>query len=75
MTLEEKYEALRRAIFEMGKFMRQNPPAVLDGYYDDMELLAVLAGGSQRDPNGEEYCFYFVNKAIKEIEKENGKRI
>ena len=69
MTIEEQNKILKKAIFEMGKFIRQNPPSVLDGFFEYEGILPVLAGGMHRDPEGKEYVYYFVDRAKKEMEK------
>lgn len=53
----------------MGKYCRQNPPFEIDNLLDDeMSLLKILSGGKARDPEGKEYVYYFVDKAMKELE-------
>ena len=49
----------------MAEWIRKNPPADLDLYFKDPELLSILAGGSERDPQGYEYMKYFLEKAQK----------
>ena len=68
ITIEEQNEILKKAIFKMGKFIRQNPPA-LEGFLEDMQLLHILVGGNARDPEGKEYAYYFVDKAAKEFKQ------
>lgn len=63
MTIEEQNKILKKAIFEMGKFIRQNPPSSLDGFFEYEGILPVLAGGMDRDPEGKEYAYYFINRA------------
>lgn len=69
MTIEEQNKILKEAIFEMGKFIRQNPPALLDGFLEDIQLMQTLVGGTVRDPEGKEYAYYFINKAVKELKQ------
>lgn len=69
MTIEEQNKILKEAIFEMGKFIRQNPPAFLDGFLEDMRLMQTLIGGVNRDPEGKEYAYYFIDKAVKELKQ------
>lgn len=69
MTIEEQNKILKKAIFEMGKFIRQNPPALLDGFLEDIQLTQTLVGGANRDPEGKEYVYYFIDKAVKELKQ------
>lgn len=69
MTIEKQNEILKKAIFEMGKFIRQNPPALLSGFFEDIQLMQTLAGGIDRDPEGKEYAYYFIDKAVKELKQ------
>ena len=67
-TLENQLRVTKRALFLMGQHCRNiaaNPS--LDVYLKDMELFQVLAGGGQRDPEGKEFVYHFVDKAIKEL--------
>lgn len=57
------YDALRMAC----KFMRDNPPGDLDMYREYPGLMACLAGGGKRDPEGKEYVNYFLNQAMKKM--------
>jgi hypothetical protein len=49
----------------MAEWIRKNPPADLGLFFKDPELLSILAGGSERDPQGYEYMKYFLEKAQK----------
>ena len=67
-TPENQLKVLKRALFLMGQHCRNiaaNPS--LDIYLHDMKLFQVLAGGEQRDPEGKEFVYHFVGKAIKEL--------
>ena len=65
---ENQLKILKKALFLMGQHCRNvaaNPS--LETYFHDMELFKVLAGGGERDPEGKEFVYYFVDKAIKEL--------
>lgn len=67
-TPENQLKILKRALFLMGQHCRNiaaNPS--LDSYLKDMNLFQVLAGGGKRDPEGKEFVYHFVDKAIKEL--------
>ena len=67
-TPENQLKVMKRALFLMGQHCRNiaaNPS--LDTYLHDMELFKVLVGGEQRDPEGKEFVYHFVGKAIKEL--------
>ena len=57
-----------RALEIAGKMLRKNPMGDLDLY--PIELYRILACGSNRDPEGEEYVSYFLNAAAKELKEE-----
>ena len=67
-TQENQLKVLKKAIFLMGQYCRDfaNNPT-LDIFFEDIALLQALAGGGKRDPEGKEFVYYFVNKAIKEL--------
>ena len=70
-TVENQLKILKKAVFLMGQHCRNiaaNPS--LDTYFNDMELLQILIGGNDRDPEGKEFVYYFVNKALQELDKE-----
>lgn len=70
-SIEQQNKILKRALFKMGKYCRQNPPLEIDNLLDDeMSLLKILCGGKERDPEGKEYVYYFVGLATKELEEE-----
>ena len=66
ITIEEQNEILKKAIFKMGKFIRQNPPA-LEGFLEDMQLLHILVGGNARDPEGKEYLEKWLYEAEQKV--------
>lgn len=68
MTIEEQNKILKNALSKMGNFIRNNPPLDLNAF-NDLQLMSILAGGLERDPQGKEYVHYFINKAIKEENK------
>ena len=45
----------------------------MDWHFEDMERLAILSGGIDRDPKGLEYAAYFLQKAKEKIAKEEEK--
>ena len=45
----------------------------MDWHLEDMERLAILSGGIDRDPKGLEYAAYFLQKAKEKIAKEEEK--
>ena len=71
--LVRKNEILRKAVFLMGKWIRENPSGEMDAYLSDPMMLKTLCGGTSRDPEGKEIAHIFVQKAINELEKEKAK--
>lgn len=71
--LVKKNEILRKAVFLMGKWIRENPSGEMDVYLSDPMMLKALCGGTSRDPEGKEIARIFVQKAINELEKEKVK--
>lgn len=67
-TFSPREKIMFRALKIIGKMLRRNPMGDLDMYPAD--LMKVLVGGENRDPNGEEYVTYFINKAAKELREE-----
>jgi hypothetical protein len=52
------------------KFIRENPASNLDAYLKfGKETVFVLAGGTERDPEGKEFAELFIIKAIEQIGK------
>ena len=67
-TLENQLRVTKLALFLMGQHCREdasNPS--LDIYLKDMNLLQILAGGGERDPEGKEFVYHFVGLALKEL--------
>ena len=63
----EKLRVLEKTLLLIAKTLR-NYPMDIEFYLQDSELMAILANGSERDPEGYEYLGYFISKA-KEGEK------
>lgn len=59
----DKNELIFKAFKKVGKFLREHPPA--DTCYST-EFIAMVAGGMNRDPEGEEWLCYFLNQVIEE---------
>lgn len=70
MTVEMQNKILKRALFNMAKVLRENPPLDMDWFLQDMRRMKFLAGGSERDPEGKEIAIYFVQVAAEEVQKE-----
>lgn len=56
----KQIRVLQKALLLAGKVLRDNPPADIGSY--DFDMLTVLAGGAERDPEGREWAAYFVKK-------------
>lgn len=67
-TFSPREKIMFRALKIIGKMLRRNPMGDLDMY--PAGLIKVLAGGEGRDPDGEEYVTYFINKATRELRDE-----
>lgn len=67
--LYKKYNILRETLYEFGRFLRANPPADLDWFFDNKVPVELLLG--RDDPDGMKYINYFMEKAMKRIESEN----
>lgn len=68
-TPEYQVKMLKRALLNVCQLLRDHP-IDMDWHCEDMERLAILAGGRDRDPKGLEYAAYFLQKAKEEIAKE-----
>ena len=73
MSDREKCVILRSALRKVCKLIRDNPPGDLSEYPPGM--IKLLAGGAERDPEGEEYVHFFLNQAITEYLTEQKERI
>ena len=71
-TLEYKVKMLKQALLDVCQVLREHP-VDMDWYFEDMERVAILSGGIDRDPKGLEYAAYFLQKAKEKIAKEEGK--
>jgi hypothetical protein len=69
MNDTQRVIVLQRAIRLMSKVLRDHP-VVMDWYLEDPDRIAMLTGGSARDPQGEEIASYFVLAAHKELTEE-----
>lgn len=67
-TFSKREMLMFRALEIVGRLLRKNPMGNLDDYPPG--LINVIAGGSERDPEGAEYISYFLNQATKELLKE-----
>ena len=78
MDLSQKIKLLQKTLLKMGTFIRMMPPASLDipkEVYEKCglvfeEYVSLLAGGTIRDPEGKEFIYYFMTKALEELEGE-----
>ena len=68
MNTNDKITIMQIALKKMAKYIRENPPAALFSSKSiPFEIqIALLAGGSTEDPDGERYLAYFLNEATKE---------
>lgn len=71
MTDEMKLKIIRRALQNICKFLRNNPPGDLSAY--PPEMIQCLIGGSS-DPDGIKYLNYFLMEAYQEINKEESEK-
>lgn len=68
-TPEYQAKMLKRALLDVCQTLREHP-LDMDWHCEDMERMAILAGGRDRDPKGLEYAVYFLQKAKEEIAEE-----
>lgn len=68
-TPEYQAKMLKKALLDICQTLREHP-LDMDWHCEDMERMAILAGGTDRDPKGLEYAAYFLQKAKEEIAKE-----
>lgn len=61
-TVKILFIALKKAC----KFIRENPPANIEAYNSEILFKALITGAD--DPDGEEYIYYFLDQALKEVE-------
>lgn len=69
MTDKQRILVLREAIYMMAKVFREHPIET-DWYLEESQRLALLAGGTARDPEGKEWANYFVFKAHEKLKEE-----
>lgn len=63
---ERKMVMLMRALQYMGKLLRVAPPDALEvpeNLISPEEYIGILADGANRDPEGNEFIAYFLDKA------------
>lgn len=71
-TSEYKVKMLKQALLDVCQVLREHPVDI-DWHFEDMERVAILSGGIDRDPKGLEYAAYFLRKAKEKIAKEEEK--
>ena len=71
-TSEYKVKMLKQALLDVCQAIREHP-LDMDWHFEDMERLAILSGGIDRDTKGLEYAAYFLQKAKEKIAKEEEK--
>lgn len=69
MTDAQRVLVLREAVYNMGKLLREHP-IDMDWYCEDPRRMKILAGGTNRDPEGKEYANYFVYCAHQKLTEE-----
>lgn len=62
----DKNEVIFRAFQKACKYFRDHPPADA-GWNGDMEVISLLLD-AKKDPEGERWMLYFINKVLDEIE-------
>ena len=71
-TSEYQVKMLKQALLDVCQVIREHP-LDMDWHFEDMERVAILSGGRDRDPKGLEYAAYFLQKAKEKIAKEEEK--
>ena len=71
-TSEYKVKMLKQALLDVCQVLREHP-VDMEWHFEDMERVAILSGGIDRDPKGLEYATYFLQKAKEKIAKEEEK--
>lgn len=61
----------KRALEKASLFLR-NHPSENDYEIDNAEILNIVSGGTDRDPEGREWAIYFLSQAINELMREEG---
>lgn len=69
-TIYEKYDVLQKALLEVGRMLRQNPPSDLNWFFENNVPIDILAGGKD-DPDGMKWIAYFIHKALEQEKEEN----
>lgn len=70
MSLEEKNQILYTALADVCKVIREHC-VDMDWYLEDPRRMQILSGGVLRDPEGQEFMAYFIQKAVEKLEKES----
>lgn len=71
-TSEYQVKMLKQALLDVCQVIREHP-LDMDWHFEDMDRIAILSGGRDRDPKGLEYAAYFLQKAKEKIAKEEEK--
>ena len=64
-------KAYRRALEKASLFLRNHPPGDACEM-GNIEILGIVSGGANRDPEGKEWITYFLSQAINELMREEG---
>lgn len=64
-------KAYRRALEKASLFLRNHPPGDACEM-GNIEILSIVSGGANRDPEGKEWTTYFLGQAINELMHEEG---
>ena len=64
-------KAYRRALEKASLFLRNHPPGDACEM-GNIEILGIVSGGANRDPEGKEWITYFLGQAINELMREEG---
>ena len=65
-------KAYKRALEKASLLLRNHPPYDV-GEMGNAEILSIVAGGANRDPEGREWAIYFLSQAINELMCEEGR--
>ena len=64
-------KAYRRALEKASLFLREHPPGDACEM-GNIEVLGIVSGGANRDPEAKEWTTYFLGQAINELMREAG---
>ena len=65
-------KAYKRALEKASLFLRNHLPEDACEI-DNIEILSIVSGGTDRDPEGREWAIYFLSQAINELMCEEGR--